>query len=563
MIHIGRLALAFVLTLISCAAIAQLSPQIRITGTISGTDPIGLGFLRVNFSCAGTPTCVGLYTVTERNGGCSNSFTFTDSLSISGLDLSKPGPLQGTITSIGANHSHNSDGTCTYTTVQRAGLNPYTGTWDGTSGTISVNGTDEVGKPFVIPGTFTAAFPAAPPVFPMTVTQNITPTTATASAQIQPRPQDVGTTASVYVFAHAPASAVGKGAAKQIDGAAIPAQNLDDYCVLVQLDASGKMVAVLAAALQAYTTGVLSAQGQSVNILNNIPTASVAGAAFYVGYGATSAAMFANGLYQAAVSVPGSSQCTASLTSAPAPNSPGGLTGLWWNPGESGWGVHFTQRRNVVFAAWYTYDATGKPKWYVASSCALPSGNTGTSGTCSGTLYEVNGPVFFGATFNPNAVNVLTAGTLQVNFQNANAASMTYTIGTQTRTVALTRQVFASGTTTPAVDYTDLWWNSTESGWGVAVSHQFGVMFLAWYVYDATGKPVWYVASNCALSGSLCLGTLYRTTGPALGPTFDPSRVQVFTAGTVNVIFTDANTGLLTYTVDGVTASKPIKRQAF
>src|SRR5205807_4107411 len=115
----------------------------------------------------------------------------------------------------------------------------------------------------------------------------------------------------------------------------------------------------------------------------------------------------------------------------------------------------------------------------------------------------------------------------------ANAASMTYTVAGQTRTVALSRQLFASGAAPPAVDYTDLWWNADESGWGMAIAHQYGVMFLAWYVYDATGKPTWYVASNCVVSGSNCSGTLYRTTGPAFGPTFDPSRVQVSTAGTV------------------------------
>jgi hypothetical protein len=81
---------------------------------------------------------------------------------------------------------------------------------------------------------------------------------------------------------------------------------------------------------------------------------------------------------------------------------PAALSGLWWNANESGWGIHFTQRGNNVFAAWYTYDASGNPKWYV-STCAMPS-TTGTSGTCNGTLYEVNGPTFFGGAFDPARV---------------------------------------------------------------------------------------------------------------------------------------------------------------
>ena len=273
--------------------------------------------------------------------------------------------------------------------------------------------------------------------------------------------------------------------------------------------------------------------------------------------------MFAAGSYQSAVNVPGTSQCNVRLTSTPVPTSPGALSGLWYNASESGWGVHFTQRRNNIFAAWYTYDAAGAPKWYVASNCALPTGTTGTSGTCNGTLYEVSGPTFFNSTFNPALVNVRSAGTLQVNFLNANGASMTYTANGQARTVPIVRQDFQAGTIAPAVDYTDLWYNASEPGWGMAITHQCGIMFLAWYVYDSAGKPVWYVASNCAVSGNSCTGTMYRTTGPALGPTFNPNQVQVYTAGTVLVTFSDANNGVLAYTVNGATSTKAITRQTF
>jgi hypothetical protein len=97
----------------------------------------------------------------------------------------------------------------------------------------------------------------------------------------------------------------------------------------------------------------------------------------------------------------------------------------------------------------------------------------------------------------------------------------------------------------------------------MSITQQYGVMFLAWYVYDSAGRPVWYVASNCAVSGNACSGTLYRTTGPAFGPMFDSSRIQVFIAGTVSLSFTDANNGVLSYTVNGVNATKTITRQLF
>ena len=247
---------------------------------------------------------------------------------------------------------------------------------------------------------------------------------------------------------------------------------------------------------------------------------------------------------------------------AAAANMPGPLSGLWWNPGESGWGINLTQRGNILFAAWYTYDAAGNPKWYVASRCVLSAAAAG--GGCSDSLYEVNGPRFFAPSFDAAAVRVAAAGTLQLSFTGTDAGSMTYTVAGQTRTVPITRQIFASGGA-PAVDYTDLWWNATESGWGMAITHQANVMFLAWYVYDDAGRPVWYVASDCRANAAQtgCSGSLYRTTGPPFGPTFASAAVRVSDAGTVNVTFTDPNNATLTYVVNGVSGSKTITRQLF
>jgi hypothetical protein len=249
----------------------------------------------------------------------------------------------------------------------------------------------------------------------------------------------------------------------------------------------------------------------------------------------------------------------ATASSGVAANVPGVYSGLWWNPAESGWGISFTQRGNNVFVAWYTYDASGNPKWYVASNCAI----TGTA--CSGLLYEVNGPHFFGAAFDPALSRVTQPGSIQLSFADASHASMSYTLNGQGRTVAITRQLAQAPAAGSLIDYTDLWWNPAESGWGAAITQYGSQMFLAWYVYDAAGKPVWYVAPNCAFNaaGTGCSGTLYRTTGPAFGPSFNPASVQVFEAGTAAIDFTDGNNGRLSYTVNGVPASKTITRQLF
>lgn len=253
-----------------------------------------------------------------------------------------------------------------------------------------------------------------------------------------------------------------------------------------------------------------------------------------------------------------------------APQLPGILTGLWWNPAEPGWGVHVAQRGGKIFAAWFTYNASGAVKWYVSSDCAMngppppPTFNSDVS--CSGNIYDTTGPRFFLDPYNPGAVVVNKLGLFQMVFNNRDTGSMSVAIGTAVKTMPLKRQVFGGGSIAGA-DYTDLWWNPNESGWGIGITQQGATMFLAWFAYDDSGTPVWYVASNCAVNsaGNGCSGDVYRTSGSVdpLRNAFDASRVQVAKAGTITASFSSANNGSITYTVDGKAGTKNITRQLF
>ena len=249
------------------------------------------------------------------------------------------------------------------------------------------------------------------------------------------------------------------------------------------------------------------------------------------------------------------------ITITSGADNPGPLSGIWWNPNESGWGINFTQRSNNIFAAWYTYDVAGSARWYVASNCSMPSGST----SCSGSLYQVQGPIFFGVPFDPSKEVVTTVGSISVAFSGNSNATMSYTVNGFSRTVAIQRQVFSTGGTAPIIDYTDLWWNPQESGWGMAITQQFNVMFLAWYVYDGNGRPTWFVVPTCAVNAgdTGCVGDDYRTIGPPMGSTFDPSKVTVFPAGKMSLDFTDPNHGQLTYLNDNLFVTKKITRQIF
>ncbi len=503
-------------------------------------------------------TCVGVVTRQRgANSGCSNGFVDTIPISVSGLNLSQPGSFQGSYVESKSNLNsiHNPDGTCTYSQGSPApNTIPFAGTWNGTTGTLAFDGIDDGGIPYHFVGSFKADVPGPNPIFPISVSGSIDAATANFQASIQYRAQDVGTTASVYVFALAPASLVHSAQAKDS-----PAT-----CVLAQVGTSGQLQGTSASGLQAYTTGVLGAQGQAVTLLNNVPTPNVAGATIYVGYGTSASAMIASGIYQGAVSVPGSAACPDPSTS---------YEGLWLKSDESGWGLNLAHQGTTLFGTWFTYDVDGSGLWLVMSN-----GGQVSPGTFSGALYRTTGPAFNAAPFTSIAfpANYTEAGTLTLSFLDANTGTMSYTVNGIAQSKPIGRYIYASGGTdcvlggSPGAfpNYEDLWLNSplgTESGWGVNLTHQGDILFATWFTYQAGGKGQWLVMSNGAKTApGVYAGALQRTTGPAFSAVpFNPNNVARATVGSATFTFSSANNGTFAYTVDGISQTKPIARYVY
>lgn len=126
---------------------------------------------------------------------------------------------------------------------------------------------------------------------------------------------------------------------------------------------------------------------------------------------------------------------------------------------------------------------------------------------------------------------------------------------------------FASGA--QAGQYSDMWWNPAQSGWGMGVVQQLETAFVTLYVYGADGRPTWYVGPSVHVyaysSAGLpqFSGTLYRTTGPWHGGAFDPASVQVSVAGTLALEVRGRNSIRVTYTADGATVTRDVVRQTW
>ncbi|QJR16198.1 peptidoglycan DD-metalloendopeptidase family protein [Usitatibacter palustris] len=115
----------------------------------------------------------------------------------------------------------------------------------------------------------------------------------------------------------------------------------------------------------------------------------------------------------------------------------------------------------------------------------------------------------------------------------------------------------------PIANYTDLWWNANESGWGVNINHQGDLIFATWFTYDTDGEGLWLSMPEArrAYDGAFN-GTLYRTTGiPFQQIAGGPAMVDTPNAvGVGSFQFTGPDTGTFSYTVNGVSQRKNITR---
>ena len=113
--------------------------------------------------------------------------------------------------------------------------------------------------------------------------------------------------------------------------------------------------------------------------------------------------------------------------------------------------------------------------------------------------------------------------------------------------------------------YTGLWWNPSESGWGLNLTqHASNVIFGVWYTYESDGTATWYVMPGGSWTSSTTYsGALYATLGPAFTKTFNASEVQPRQVGNATLTFSSASSGTFTYSVDGVSGTKSIQRQPF
>jgi hypothetical protein len=236
-------------------------------------------------------------------------------------------------------------------------------------------------------------------------------------------------------------------------------------------------------------------------------------------------------------------------------------TDLWWGgAAQNGWGISVAQHGEMQFNVLYTYDANGKPLWYV-----MPAGTWDASHTTySGQLYVPASAPFDQFVTTRTQVGS-PVGNASIKYTGAASAELAYTINGISGTKHIERQPIAADDPGPRLQVNDMWWGGEmQSGWGVNIAQQGRMLFATWFSYDAQGRDTWFVLPSGTWSGSSFTGDLYATTSSAwLGTDYSPAAFVPVNVGSMTLDFTDQDWATMTYTVRGVTQSKTIVRQSY
>lgn len=109
-----------------------------------------------------------------------------------------------------------------------------------------------------------------------------------------------------------------------------------------------------------------------------------------------------------------------------------------------------------------------------------------------------------------------------------------------------------------------LWWKSDESGWGISVFDQGGVLAPAWFTYDIDGEPTWFlIAGAFEQADGSYLGDLYRLRGQPFDQLVANAVESTTLLGQARIRFLGASEMEFRYTVDGQTQTKRVSRFPF
>jgi hypothetical protein len=216
-------------------------------------------------------------------------------------------------------------------------------------------------------------------------------------------------------------------------------------------------------------------------------------------------------------------------------------SGYWWNSAQGGNGFVIEIQGSSMYMAGFLYATSGEATW-VASLGPMTSATQ-----YSGSLLTFSGGETLTGTYKAATQSATSAGNISITFTSATQATLTWPGGTE-KIQRLDFGPGGNGGTQPATNpQTGWWWNTAEGGRGFGIEVQGNSMYLAGYMYDTSGNPVWYLASGAMTDNGLFQGewTQYQGGLTLSGPYKAPSLLNG-NVGSVTLQFSSTSSATLT-----------------
>lgn len=214
-------------------------------------------------------------------------------------------------------------------------------------------------------------------------------------------------------------------------------------------------------------------------------------------------------------------------------------TGWWWNPAQSGRGFMIEKRGGNLFLASYLYAVDGRATWY---SSGGPAATSSYQGNLTG---YAGGQTLVGSYAPPFSTG--SAGSITLQFSSATRGSLSWPGGT----IPIERfNIVSNGVNAQPAAFqpeSGWWWNASESGRGFSLEIQSGTLFMAGYMYDAQGNPIWYSTSGAMASANRYTGSWVQwANGQTLYGSYKIPAIVNSSAGNISLMFTSTTSATLT-----------------
>lgn len=196
--------------------------------------------------------------------------------------------------------------------------------------------------------------------------------------------------------------------------------------------------------------------------------------------------------------------------------------GLWYNPARSGTGLDLQYAGEAMFATWYTYEDDGTPVWYQAAAARA----TPWVGELRRFSRAANG-----------TISAAVVGELRLNFSDARNGTLSWRLGTRSGSEPIQPLLNRNAPANP--DRTGMWYDPTDSGWGLSIDSNAESNTVVLFYYDSNGRARWAGGAGSNLSQETLSVVSFR----GFCPDCPAQPTQSLAAGSLILRFNGARAG--------------------